>query len=64
MEVKKVIIVGSGMCNEAGDSCWFPPLLLRRKVKAGHLGRKTGKGWYQYDKNGNKVLTKESIHAT
>jgi len=41
------------MYNETGDSRWYPPLLLRRKVKAGHLGRKTGKGWYQYDKEGN-----------
>jgi 3-hydroxybutyryl-CoA dehydrogenase len=42
------------MYNETGDSRWYPPLLLRRKVKAGHLGRKTGKGWYQYDEAGNK----------
>jgi 3-hydroxybutyryl-CoA dehydrogenase len=42
------------MYNETGDSRWYPPLLLRRKVKAGHLGRKTGKGWYQYDQAGNK----------
>ena len=44
----------TAMYNETGDPRWFPPLLLRRKVKAGHLGRKTGKGWYQYDKGGNK----------
>ena len=37
------------MYHETGDSRWYPPLLLRRKVKAGHLGRKTGKGWYDYD---------------
>jgi 3-hydroxybutyryl-CoA dehydrogenase len=43
------------MYNETGDSRWYPPLLLRRKVKAGHLGRKTGKGWYAYDRDGNKV---------
>ena len=43
------------MYKETGDSRWYPPLLLRRKVKTGHLGRKTGKGWYQYDKDGNKV---------
>jgi 3-hydroxybutyryl-CoA dehydrogenase len=41
--------------KETGNPRWYPPLLLRRKVKAGHLGRKTGKGWYQYDKDGNKV---------
>ena len=37
------------MYRETGDPRWYPPLLLRRKVKAGHLGRKTGKGWYDYD---------------
>lgn len=42
------------MFNETGDPRFYPPLLLRRKVKAGHLGRKTGKGWYEYDENGNK----------
>ncbi len=36
------------MYQETGDPRWYPPLLLRRKVKAGHLGRKTGKGWYDY----------------
>lgn len=40
------------MYQETGEARFFPPLLLRRKVKAGHLGRKTGKGWYTYDENG------------
>ena len=44
------------MFKETGNPRWYPPLLLRRKVKAGHLGRKTGKGWYTYDKDGNKKL--------
>jgi 3-hydroxybutyryl-CoA dehydrogenase len=43
------------MYKETGNPRWYPPLLLRRKVKAGHLGRKTGMGWYRYDKDGNKV---------
>lgn len=42
------------MYNETGDPRWFPPLLLRRKVKAGHLGRKTGKGWYEYNPDGSR----------
>ena len=42
------------MYKETGNPRWYPPLLLRRKVKAGQLGRKTGKGWYRYDKDGNK----------
>ncbi len=35
--------------QETGDPAFYPPLLLRRKVKAGHLGRKTGRGWYVYE---------------
>jgi 3-hydroxybutyryl-CoA dehydrogenase len=42
------------MYKETGDPRWYPPLLFRSKVKAGHLGRKAGKGWYTYDKDGNK----------
>ena len=40
--------------KETGDSRFYPPLLLRRKVRAGQLGRKTGKGWYEYDGQGNR----------
>ena len=35
--------------EESRDSRFYPPQLLRRKVKAGQLGRKTGSGWYDYD---------------
>lgn len=42
------------MYKETGNPRWYPPLLLRRKVKAGHLGRKTGRGWYVYDQDENK----------
>ena len=42
------------MYKETGDPRWYPPLLLRRKVKAGHLGRKTGKGWYEYNPDGTR----------
>jgi len=44
--------------RETGDPRFYPPLLLRRKVKAGHLGKKTGKGWYEYNPDGSK---KESL---
>ncbi|MBI5590796.1 MAG: 3-hydroxyacyl-CoA dehydrogenase family protein [Deltaproteobacteria bacterium] len=40
--------------KETGDPAFYPPLLLRRKVKAGHLGRKTGKGWYTYNEDGTR----------
>jgi 3-hydroxybutyryl-CoA dehydrogenase len=34
--------------DELGDR-YRPPVLLRRKVDAGHLGKKTGEGFYEYD---------------
>jgi 3-hydroxybutyryl-CoA dehydrogenase len=40
--------------HESGDSRWFPPMILRRKVKAGNLGRKTGRGWYEYNPDGSR----------
>lgn len=36
--------------REFGDSKYRPALILRNKVRAGHLGRKTGKGIYDYSK--------------
>ncbi|MCD4716096.1 MAG: 3-hydroxyacyl-CoA dehydrogenase family protein [Desulfobacterales bacterium] len=40
--------------EDSKDMRYYPPQLLRRKVKAGQLGRKTGKGWYQYEDDGAK----------
>jgi len=40
--------------EETKDPCFYPPQLLRRKVKAGHLGRKTGKGWFEYKEDGTR----------
>ena len=39
---------------ETKDPKYLPPVLLRRMVKAGRLGRKTGTGWYAYNADGSK----------
>jgi 3-hydroxybutyryl-CoA dehydrogenase len=41
--------------RETRDPKFYPPMLLQRKVKLGHLGRKTSLGWYRYDENGKKL---------
>ena len=41
--------------RETRDPKFHPPMLLQRKVTLGHLGRKTGIGWYRYDENGTKL---------
>jgi len=40
--------------EESKDVRYYPPQLLRRKVKSGELGRKTGRGWYEYNPDGSK----------
>ncbi|MEF7562163.1 3-hydroxyacyl-CoA dehydrogenase family protein [Bacillus infantis] len=37
---------------ETGDPLDKPAACIEAKVKEGHLGRKTGKGWYEYGKEG------------
>jgi len=41
------------------DPSWYPPAILRRKVRAGHLGRKTGKGWYEYPADGTRKIAED-----
>ena len=40
--------------DEFKDPNMAPPPLLRRMGAAGHLGRKTGKGFYEYDEKGQR----------
>jgi len=44
----------SAIYEESRDIRYYPPQLLRRKVKASQLGRKTGRGWYEYDGTGRR----------
>ena len=44
-----------GRYQESGDPKDKPAASLAKRVDAGHLGRKTGRGWYVYDNDGNKI---------
>ncbi len=41
--------------REYKDTKYAPPLLIKRMVAAGWLGRKSGRGFYTYDKEGKKI---------
>jgi 3-hydroxybutyryl-CoA dehydrogenase len=41
--------------DESGDPREKPSRSVVEKVEKGDLGRKTGKGWYEYDEQGQKV---------
>jgi 3-hydroxybutyryl-CoA dehydrogenase len=41
--------------EETGDEDMKPKKSVAEKYEKGELGRKTGKGWYEYDKQGQKV---------
>lgn len=40
--------------DETKDPYFYPPAVLRHKVAAGHLGRKSGRGWYTYNSDGTR----------
>lgn len=45
-----VLDVSNALYEEHKEKRFAPPILLKKMVAAGHLGRKTRKGWYDYKK--------------
>ena len=46
--------VANSFFDEFKDPSMAPPALLKRMVLAGHLGAKSGKGFYDYDEKGQR----------
>ena len=42
--------IANALYEELKDPTYAPPMLLKQMVAAGWVGRKTGKGFYEYDK--------------
>lgn len=45
-----VVAAGHAMYDEFKDHAYAPPIILVRMVEAGRLGRKSGRGFYEYPK--------------
>jgi 3-hydroxybutyryl-CoA dehydrogenase len=50
-----LLFIAEVLHREFGDSKYRPATLLRNLVAAGWLGKKTGRGFYVYDAQGNKT---------
>jgi len=43
------------MFREYGDLKFRPSVLLKKMVRAGRLGVKTGEGFFKYDRDGDRI---------
>lgn len=54
-----VLHIAEVLHREFGDDKYRPPTILRNYVAAGWLGRKSGRGFYEYDSDGKRRVPRE-----
>ncbi|MBA4495142.1 3-hydroxybutyryl-CoA dehydrogenase [Paenactinomyces guangxiensis] len=50
-----VLAASERLFREFGDTKFRPASLLKKMVRAGHLGVKTGEGFFRYDEDGDRI---------
>ena len=55
MGLDEVMLWMESLFHELGDQKYRPCPLLRKMVRAGHLGKKTRRGFFHYDESGRII---------
>lgn len=55
MGLDTILLAMERLFREYGDSKFRPCPLLRKLVRAGHLGAKTGQGFFRYNRDGERI---------
>jgi 3-hydroxybutyryl-CoA dehydrogenase len=63
MGLDEVMLWMEQLFHELGETKYRPCPLLRKMVRAGRLGVKTQRGFFEYDDNGNRIERGKPIAA-
>ncbi len=62
MGLDSIFIAMERLFREYGDLKYRPPVLLKKMVRAGHKGSKTGEGFFRYNEDGDRIY--EEVQTT